>query len=118
MKKTIFAFGTLLFAQSAPPISRIVDFPTAPNIREIQIGAAEKCDIFFHSPDSPHTQLACYAADGTLVKNEIIVPSLPGDSDTWTFPDGSISWILTNSTYALSARGSGDTTESKENGTY
>lgn len=118
MKKIFFAFGTLLFAQQAPPTSRILDFPTAPNIHEIQIGASEKCDLFFHSPDPAHTQLACYGADGTIVKNEIIIPGLPGSSDSWTFPDGTISWVLTNTTFALSARATGDTTESKENGTF
>lgn len=114
--KFLFFSPFLLLAQ-APPTSQILKFP---NIRLIQIGGAggERCGIWFHSPTTSQIQIACYAQDGTLPKNEILNPPPTGTSGTFSFPDGTIAWLITNSTYQISARALGDTSDSFEKGTF
>jgi hypothetical protein len=117
MKNKFFLFFSLICAAQIPlTTSRIIDFN--PNLKGAYIGTSERCYFWLHSPDPAHTQIECLAADGTIPKNEIIIPQLPGTVDSWAFLDGTISWKLTNTTFEIVARANGDTTEKSLKGTY
>lgn len=103
MKKIIFLFSIVSFAQVPPlPIGRIFDFP---NIRILSVSgggiSGEHCGIWFHSPTPPQTQIACYAQDGSIPKNEIVTPPPTGMNGGFSFADGGMEWILTNNTYSI-----------------
>lgn len=113
-------FTFSLFGFQTPPICQITQFN--PSVISISFGtyslATEHCNIFLNSPSAGEVQIACYLPNNpTPVKNEIDIPANPGFNGGWSFPDGSMSWILSPGAFHLVGAGS-DGVEVHLDGTF